>query len=35
MHRPVCEKFGLERYLKQHRPQNAPAETVALDDILL
>jgi integrase len=25
----------LERYLEQHRPQNAPAETVALADILL
>src|SRR5690242_5639597 len=25
----------LERYLEQHRPQNAPAESVALADILL
>ncbi len=25
----------LERYLEQHRPQNAPAETVALADLLL
>jgi len=25
----------VERYLEQHRPQNAPAETVALADILL
>ena len=25
----------LERYLEQHRPQSAPAETVALADILL
>jgi hypothetical protein len=25
----------LERYLEEHRPQNAPAETVALADIVL